>query len=147
MAHQSSSKPFPCTACLQMFRQEGTCSSNIGLLCLDHRGTSVSGKWEKLAASRLLLLMMPLRPLGTFGNRKQGCPGVCSLTLSRWKRLRSREPLERQTDVFTIWTPHEVSQCGVSGIFLKVRICMGSVSLRAGEGGRAWLYFLSPGGV
>lgn len=69
---------------------------------------------------------------------------VCYLTLSQWKHLRSRAPRERLVGVFTIRTQQEVSQCGISGVFLKVNIRANSISPSAGEGGRAWLCCSKP---
>lgn len=57
------------------------------------------------------------------------------LTFTRQKLLGLGRPWEGQAAVFCIWTQQEVSQCGVSGFFLKISTNMGSVSTSAGEGG------------
>lgn len=60
------------------------------------------------------------------------------LTFTRQKLLGLGRPWEGQAAVFSIWTQQEVSQCGVSGFFLKISTNMGSVSTSAGEGGWTW---------
>lgn len=55
------------------------------------------------------------------------------LTFPTQKLLGLGRPWDGQADVFSIWTQQKVSQCGVSGIFLKTSTNMGSVSVSARE--------------